>query len=92
MISNCTLSQVEFYLERILKRRNFARRRADALKDYAVALKKDASVSALAQHLAQDVQRIQRKLDVGRGIHERLLVSPWAATEVSLIHLLHLFV
>ena len=31
--------------------------------------------------MAKDVKRLQRRLDIGRAIHERLLVTPWAATD-----------
>eukprot|EP01041_Mallomonas_annulata_P005301 gene5301-10601_t len=79
-----SLPQVEAWLEVTLRWRDFSRKRANKMSAMAHEMRntqKGAALSQLAKLLTKDVQRLQRRLDIGRAIHERLLVTPWSATD-----------
>lgn len=76
--------KVETWLDRMLKRRNYVRNRADNARELELALsntQRGPTLKLLANNVQKQVQRIQKKLDVGRSIHERLLSTPWACTD-----------
>jgi len=76
--------QVELWLDKMFKRRNYARQRCQRIKEMEAALRhtqRGVVLGRLLHNLNNEIERLQRKLDVGRAIIERLLCAPWATSE-----------